>query len=197
MATFLSKVADKLGVGEDELNTAIKDAGLEMIDEAVAEGRLTEEQAERLRERVEEGGIPFPPRPHHGGPHLGRGPVLIADAAAQVLDMEKEELIEARQDGQSLVQIAESKGVSAEEFTAALLEEVQVQLDALVDEGKLTQEQADRIFQGIEEHIDRIVNAQPKPHGPGPGGHGPGDMGGPGFGPFGDKLEAEPSGVTP
>ena len=27
-----------------------------------------------------------------------------------------------------------------------------------MDEGTITQEQADRIFAGIEEHIDRIVN---------------------------------------
>ena len=31
-------------------------------------------------------------------------------------------------------------------------------LQAKVDEGKITQERADRVFAGIEEHIDRIVN---------------------------------------
>ena len=34
VGTFLSKLADKLGVSEDELKTAIQDTRIEMIDEA-------------------------------------------------------------------------------------------------------------------------------------------------------------------
>ena len=41
IGTFVEKLAAKLGIGEDKLKTAIEETQSEMIDEAVAEGRLT------------------------------------------------------------------------------------------------------------------------------------------------------------
>jgi len=39
--SFLARVAEKLGVTEDALTQAMYEAKVEMIDEAVAEGKLT------------------------------------------------------------------------------------------------------------------------------------------------------------
>ncbi|MCX7844081.1 MAG: YckD family protein [Candidatus Bipolaricaulota bacterium] len=47
--TFLARVAEKLGVTEDALLTALYTARAEMIDEAVAEGKLTQAQADYLK----------------------------------------------------------------------------------------------------------------------------------------------------
>ena len=55
LGTFLGRVAEKLGISEEEFEAAVDEARTELIDEAVAEGRLTEAQAERLQER----GFPF------------------------------------------------------------------------------------------------------------------------------------------
>jgi hypothetical protein len=56
--TFVSKVADKLGLDEDTVATAMKEARQEMMDEAMAErlqeavdeGRITQEQADQISE---------------------------------------------------------------------------------------------------------------------------------------------------
>ena len=56
--TFVSKVADKLGLDEDTVATAMKEARQEMMDEALAErlqeavdeGRITQEQADQISE---------------------------------------------------------------------------------------------------------------------------------------------------
>ena len=200
IGTFLSKVAEKLGVSEDELKTAIGEARTETIDEKVAEGLLTEEQAERLKERVAEGDLLFPRQSREGRFHpregaCQRGVGLVIEAAAQVLDMPKEELVEELKDGNSLAQVAEAEGV--DEFEAALLEQVKDQLDEMVTDGAIKQEQADRIFQGIEDRIDRIVHAQPKTLGPCPPRHGPGGFDGPRAGLFGSESDmAESSEVT-
>ncbi|MCR4404149.1 MAG: YckD family protein [Candidatus Acetothermia bacterium] len=50
--TFLSRVAANLGVSEAKLLEAITQARLQMIDEAVAQGFITQEQAERLKQRI-------------------------------------------------------------------------------------------------------------------------------------------------
>ncbi len=176
VGTFLSKVAERLGVSEDELKTAIQDTRVEMIDEAVAEGRLTEEQGERLKERADEGGFLFPPRHGEGRfrGHCQRAARLILETSAEVLDMPKDELTQQLKDGNSLAEVAEAQGMSVDDFKAGLLDEVKAKLDALVDEEKLTEDQADRIFQAFEDHIDRIVDAHPGERGrcpPGPPRH--------------------------
>ncbi len=172
--TFLGRVAEKLGIGEDELRSAMTEAQQDIIDERVAEGRLTAEQGERLRERIEEKGL-LSPRDRFGirdrfcdrvldcirdrvGDRHGR---LTVEAAATVLGMEPEDLLSELKEGSTLAQVAEEQGMPLDEFTAAMLAQVQQQLDALVVEGKLTQEQADAIYERIENNIDRVVNAQP------------------------------------
>ncbi|MDO8613358.1 MAG: hypothetical protein Q7R32_11135 [Dehalococcoidia bacterium] len=182
VGTFLSKVAEKLDVSEDELKTAIQDTRVEMIDEAVAEGRLTEAQGERLKERADEGGFLFPPRHGEGRfrGHCQRAAGLILEASAEVLDMPKDDLAQQMKDGKSLAEVAEAQGMSVDDFKAGLLEKEKAKLDALVSDGKLTQDRADRIFQAFEDHIDRIVDAHPGDGGGCFGGpmHSPDDTGG-------------------
>jgi hypothetical protein len=93
--TFVSKVADKLGLDEDTVATAMKEARQEMMDEALAErlqeavdeGRITQEQADQISEWMrsrpealdELGGFGpgFGPRGEGGGRMMGlheRGP---------------------------------------------------------------------------------------------------------------------------
>ncbi len=197
---FLSRVADKLGIGEDELRSAVTEAEQDIIDERVAEGKLTEEQGEALKERIEAGDLLAPLRGTLAGPRHrlcdlvfdcirdrvcngasdcvdGRVRDHTVEAAATVLGLELEELVDELKDGKTLAEVAEEQGMAAEEFESALLAEVQQELDALVADDKLTQEQADAIYGHVEENIDRIVNAQGRrPLLPGLGG---GAFGGP------------------
>ena len=180
--SFLGRVAEKLGIGEDELRSAVTEAEQEVIDERVAEGKLTAEQGERLRERIEEKGLLGPRGGKLAGPRGGllegqrdrfcdgvfgcirdRAHDRVRDhtmeAAAAVLGLELEELLSELKDGKTIAEVAE-ESMSVDEFTAAMLAQVRQELDALVAEGKLTQEQADANFERVEENIDRIVNAQ-------------------------------------
>src|SRR5260370_15256781 len=52
--SFLGRVADKLGIGEDKLTAAVKDARIDQINERLAAGEITQEEADRPQERVEE-----------------------------------------------------------------------------------------------------------------------------------------------
>ena len=177
VGTFIGKLADKLGVSEDELKTAIQDTRIEMIDEAVDSGQLTEEQGQKLKERIEEGdlGIGFGPRFGEGRFRGGHGFCQravggIIEASAEVLDMSVDDLKAQLKEGNSLAEVAEAQGMSVDDFKAALSDAVKAKLDGLVDDEKLTQEQADRLYQGFEENIDRIVTAEPGEGGPCPSG---------------------------
>ena len=80
-------------------------------------------------------------------------------------------------DGKSLAEVAEAKGMSVDDFKAALLTQVKAQLDSLVADGTLTQEQADRVLKNTQDNIDSIVNAQGGFGGCGGPGRGAGGLG--------------------
>ncbi len=52
-STLLDKVAANLGISVDTLVAAFEDARLQSIDEALAAGQITEEQATALKQRIE------------------------------------------------------------------------------------------------------------------------------------------------
>src|ERR1700710_1649531 len=72
--TFLNDVAKRLKVSPDELNAALKGALSDRLDADVAAGRLTPEQADRIKKEPEEhGGVPFMGH-GRGGPPPFAGP---------------------------------------------------------------------------------------------------------------------------
>lgn len=69
---LLGKVASILGIDQQKLADAFTQARGEMLDEAVAEGRITEERAKLMQERMEQAGtlggpMGFKAERMHGG----------------------------------------------------------------------------------------------------------------------------------
>jgi hypothetical protein len=81
-ADIAKEIADALDKDVDEVREALRDIAREKLesklDEAVKQGRLSEEQADRIRERIESGkfGPPGPMLEKHGGPGMPPGPAL-------------------------------------------------------------------------------------------------------------------------
>ncbi len=156
---FLGRVAEKLGIGEDELRSAMTEVEQETVDERVDEGLLTPEQGEKLKERIAEGN-PLGPRGFHGirkavHQHEGR---LLMDSAATVLGMEPQDLLSEMHESKTLAQVAEEQPMPRDEFIAALLDEARGTLDQQVADGNLTETQADTAFERLETNIEDIVD---------------------------------------
>jgi uncharacterized protein YidB (DUF937 family) len=155
---FIAKTAEKLGVSTEELTAAMSNAQFDLIDEAVANGKLTEGEAAKLKERVNEYGPLSVLGLRHGKDGaICRGAKLVVGASADVLQMDRTEIVSALRSGQSLAEIAQAKGMGVEDFTSALLQSVKGKLDAKVADGSITQERADRAYTAIQGKIDRIV----------------------------------------
>ena len=105
-----------------ELENAYKAAALERLDAAVAAGRLTEEQADAIRERIESGDfLGQPPSASVRRARLrGRRPLHL-ERAADYLGLTEAELHEQLRDGQSLAEIAKAEGKSVDGLKQALL----------------------------------------------------------------------------
>lgn len=145
--TFLDRFASILGVDKDRIVAAAKEAGKQTVDEAVQQGKITAEQAERIKARIDEGQFfpcPFPGRkaPGFGGPHL--------DALAQALGMTTEELKAQLEQGKKISDIAREKGLTEEQLRQKLVEARIQAIRQAVEEGKISQDKADEMIQRLQ-----------------------------------------------
>lgn len=87
------------------------------------------------------------------------------EEAAELLGTEPRELLEALQDGRTLAELAEAEGITVDELVAALLTRPTERLAEAVEEGVLTQEEADEHLARITEHVTALVNGEVEPIG--------------------------------
>ena len=156
---MLKDAADQLGVSPDELGDAITQALENRLDEAVKAGRLTQEQADALKERLESGDVPLFGGP--GGPpgdHHGHGMLVGLDAAASYLGLTDAELRTKLEDGSTLADVAKAQDKSVDGLVAALVDAAKKDVADAVEAGRLTEDQQAEILDGLEERITDLVN---------------------------------------
>ena len=161
LGNFVARLAENLGITQDELEAAIDQTQLEIVDEKVADGTITDEQAANARERIESGDSffgAFGQRGHKmqmrgGGFHVGPN-------IAEFIGITPEELHEAIQGGQSVVQVAAANGISEEALTDFLLGEIETKLAEAVESGRITQAEADEKLAGAADKIAECINRE-------------------------------------
>jgi uncharacterized protein (DUF433 family) len=196
----IADLAEAKGVALEDIADAMVAAQTEHLQQAVEDGRLTQEEADAklaemeadILERLESGEFAGPGGP--GGPGMPGGPRgehfgASLDVVAEALGMTVDELRDALADGQTIADLAEAKGVALEDVAAALVAAETEHLQQAVEDGRLTQEEADAKLAEMEANILEHLESGEfvGPAGPGgPGGcEGPGGMdGGPRGGGF-------------
>jgi hypothetical protein len=113
---------------------------------------------------------------HGRGPGGGRGPRLGAaelEAAAKVLNMTTDELTAALEGGKTLEQVAEDAGVDfadvQEAIQAVHATEMRTRIQQAVEDGTITQENADWLLEGLDNGFVGVPGGFGGPHGPRPG----------------------------
>lgn len=92
------------------------------------------------------------------GLHMGRNNGSMTTNVAQFLGISQEDLQADRQAGQSLVQIAAEKGVSEQQLVDYVISQRSTQIDQMVNDGRITQEQADQHKQVMSERVKENLN---------------------------------------
>jgi hypothetical protein len=160
----IDDAAKQLGVSSDQLSAALKSALKNRVDAAVAGGRLTKDQGDALKARIDSGGVPlvlggFGARggfgPLHGGP-FARG----LDAAASYLGLTEAELRTQLASGKTLAQIAKDHGKSVDGLVQALVKDAEAKIDAAVASGRLTSAEADKAKSTLEQAVTDLVNGK-------------------------------------
>ena len=156
----------------------------------VEKGTINQDQADAVIAALE---AAKPAKGRHGPGDKGvRGGPGRLDSAAQAIGITAEELRTALQGGQSLADVAKSKGVDPEKVVSALVADLKAHLDEEVASGRHTQAEVDQKLANVAERIRAFVNGEvPLKRGFGGGHrHGPGAS-------RPDQAPAAPSSISP
>jgi hypothetical protein len=153
---IVNDAAKQLGIEPAKLTAALKQAFANRIDEAVAAGRLTKEQGELLKQRIQSS--EFPLFGLKFGLHHGGGFRVQLDVAATYLGMTAEELRTALSSDKTLADVAKEKGKSVDGLIDTMVAAATKELDAAVADGRLTKERRDAIVATLKDRITELVN---------------------------------------
>lgn len=137
----------------------------EVLDGLVAEGTVTQEQADAVQGGVRQGAEEW--RAEHPGrrgdhrPGRGRGvPGLrgAVEAAAEAIGVEPDALREALRDGRSIAAVAEEAGVERQAVIDAITAAARERIDQAVADGHLDAERAEALKGHLAEHAARAVD---------------------------------------
>ncbi|EYB69829.1 hypothetical protein DEIPH_ctg001orf0045 [Deinococcus phoenicis] len=155
---FLQKLAAQLGISVDRLRAAATSAGNATIDQGVQAGDIPQDRAADLKARMKDAPLNFGFGGRHGrggpgagpvgerGPRTGAGGPALTAAVAQALGLSEQALRQQLQQGQTVAQIAQARGVGTQTVRNAALAALKTQLAAQVQAGRLTQAQADQML---------------------------------------------------
>ena len=137
----IRELAEEMGI---DLQQVAVDQANEKLQQAVENGRLTQEEADQklaeLQERIESGeGFGRPDKSER------------LEVLAETLGMTTEELQAAIDEGQTPTEIAEAQGIDLDQLAVDRIAE---KLQQAVENGRLTQEEADQKLAELQEKIE-------------------------------------------
>lgn len=166
----VNDAAQELGVTPEQLSNALKTAMKNRIDEAVDDGRLTQEQGNELKQAIDEQDVPMLGPGFRGGRDLGPGFERKGhfgphhsgkfEAAAEYLGMTQTALRNALQDGKTLAQVARDRNKPVDGLIDALVAEKRERINDAVEDGDLTRAQANELLQDLRTRVTDMVNGR-------------------------------------
>jgi hypothetical protein len=178
---YLDDVAKRLNVTRDQLDSALKGAAEDQVDAAVAAGKLTKDQGDAAKKRIESaGGVPLgggfgfggrgPGGPGGGGPGGPGGPLGFGfgsgkslTVAATYLGVSDDALRKDLENGQSLADVAKAQSKDTAGLKAAMNTAITTELDQQVKDNKLTADQEKQFESNLDQRLDDLIsNTRPK-----------------------------------
>ncbi|MAT44300.1 MAG: hypothetical protein CL609_18365 [Anaerolineaceae bacterium] len=149
---------EEAGLDYEAYLQQLAETQLDCINQALADGKITETQAERMISAVEKGleeGKPFL-LGHRSFKHPGIQKLrfLSFDNIAESLGLTAAELKTAMNNGQSLPEIAAEQNVDLDELFADWVEAQIADLSQAVEDEKLTQAQADALIEKMNQILE-------------------------------------------
>jgi polyhydroxyalkanoate synthesis regulator phasin len=169
---YLQDLAKRLGISESTLQQGKLGAAEDMLAQLVKDGKLTQNQANKIKQRLESQKACS----GNGKGLWGRGVALqalkqylptAANQVAQGLHLNVDQLKTQLQSGKSLSDIATAQGVSSSQLQTLVTNAIQSAVNKAVSDGNLTQQQATNIMQMVQKNpqaLNRLLNGHTGKH---------------------------------
>ena len=175
---FINDVAKRLNVSPAQLSSAVKAALIDRLNAAVKDGQITQAQAKKLEQRInQDRRLPFffaSPGRAFGPGHLRLARPVGGGAlhsAASYLGLSNAQLMADLASGKSLAQVANARGKSVSGLKQVLITAETNRLNKLESRGVITKALEQHIISRLSTRIDKLVNRTG--FAPGPMGKGP------------------------
>ncbi|MBL8153904.1 MAG: hypothetical protein JNM70_06955 [Anaerolineae bacterium] len=160
----LAAVIEANGGSVQNVIDAAVSAATEQINQAVANGRMTQEQADQLLAELPD----VITRAVNGelAAQGDRGPLaraserILVRAAADATGLEPSAIVEQVRAGQTLAEVITANGGSVEAVVSAAVTEATAEINQAVADGKMTQERADQLISRLPEVYTAAVNGE-------------------------------------
>lgn len=163
----LIEIAGDYNVSEEDLIEQLAELQSDAIDEALDEGTLSDEEANDLKEQlsdrleqiVESMGTNTTSYSKDGSTGYSNYSLdlsLLTDAA-DILNIDEQTIIQGLKGGDTLAEIAEEYGVSADELLKELIDLQSDAIDDAVADGTLTDSQADNLKERLSDRLEQII----------------------------------------
>jgi hypothetical protein len=182
---ILADAAKRLNVTPEKLRDALSAAQDAQLDEAVKAGKLTQKQADLIKEHRNKAGLvlgnklfmgrpgmelPFGPgeKPslrggHVFGPHRLLGGVF--PDIAKAIGITGQQLRDGLRSGKSIADLAKAQGKSLDDVRASLKADAKTAADKAVKDGDLTRSQADKMLAHLDEMVAHLGDKRMLPRG--------------------------------
>lgn len=161
-----STLADIITANGGDVEAVIADAvttATEQINTAVTNGRITQEEADTIIASLETtftNMVNGEFRQQVGHNIAVRGIIRLA---AQETGLSEQEIVEQYRAGNSLASILTANGVNVDEFIELAVSQAEERLTQAVENGRLTQEEADERLTQLREELTTGINEAPAP----------------------------------
>ncbi|MGC9089625.1 MAG: hypothetical protein ACP5IV_05735 [Caldisericia bacterium] len=175
----LLEFAESKGITKDKLVQTFKDVITEKLNELLKDGKITETEKENflsnIDTRIEDFLTKTPPMGK--GPGFGPGRVNdkgfffdekgIMEEVLTKLNLSLDDFQNAMKEKKSLLEFAESKGITKDNLIAIVKEVVTNRVEQLVKDGKMTEEEKTKFLENLDDFVERFINGLRKrgPHG--------------------------------
>ena len=156
---FLDRLAQNLNISTDQLTSALKTTELQTVDDLLANHKITQAQADKLKAAINSGkdlGL--------GRPLKARARIALAvrreiiKSSADAIGISVGDLRNELKDGKSIADVASEHNVSLDTVKAKITSDAKAKLDKLVANGKITQAREDQALQRLANNLDTILN---------------------------------------
>lgn len=160
--TPLGDVLESLGLDVDQVVANVRDLVLQRIDAAVADGRMSEDRAARLRDLVDRFDVNTI-SPRVPGPGLDRLPGGLPKLLEQ-LGINLDDLRAELESGVSLSDALENLGVDISALAEQAQNEALARIDQLEADGRISSDRAEQLRQRIENFdFENNLRFEPSP----------------------------------